>query len=167
MFTAALILIAKPQKQSDQHIYNASTVCGVQGSTEVSNLSLTSENLIIYLMINNAKWENLNSNQNDFHNNTAQETKWLMSKLTSEYYRVSTIKVQEMDQLISLDGQGRHYLWIWAGSGRMDEIVIVFYMGRCTSEISNRGRHTRNGQLLRNQFNWNKFIYMGDSRTQL
>ena len=35
-----------------------------------------------------------------------------LSKLTGKYYRVSTIRVQEMDQLISLDGQGRHYLWI-------------------------------------------------------
>ena len=82
-----------------------------------------------------------------------------LSKLTGQYYRESTIKFQEMDQLISLDGQGRHYLWIWAGSGRMDKIVIVFYMGRCTSEISNRERHTRNGQLLRNQWNWNKDLF--------
>lgn len=55
MFTAALVTIAKPQKQSDQHIYNASTVCGVQGSTEVSDTSPNIKNLIIYLMINNAK----------------------------------------------------------------------------------------------------------------
>lgn len=55
MFTAALVTIAKPQKQSDQHIYNASTVCGVPGSTEVSDTSPNIKNLIIYLMINNAK----------------------------------------------------------------------------------------------------------------
>lgn len=78
MFTAALVTIAKPQKQSGQHIYNASTVCRVPGSTEVSDTSPNIKTLIIYLMIKNAKWENLNINQNDFHNNTAKETKWLI-----------------------------------------------------------------------------------------
>ena len=51
MFTAALVTIAKPQKQSGQHIYNASTVCRVPGSTEVSDTSPNIKTLIIYLMI--------------------------------------------------------------------------------------------------------------------
>lgn len=55
MFTAALVTIAKPQKQSGQHIYNASTVCRVPGSTEVSDTSPNIKTLIIYLMIKNAK----------------------------------------------------------------------------------------------------------------
>ena len=78
MFIAALFTIAKTQKQSDQHSYSAFTVCRVLGSTEVSDTIPNIKNFIIYLMINSAKWENLNSNQNNFNNNIAQETKWLI-----------------------------------------------------------------------------------------
>ena len=55
MFTAALFTIAEPQKQSDQHTGSASTVCRAPGSTEVSDTIPNIKNLIIYLMINNAK----------------------------------------------------------------------------------------------------------------